>query len=430
VGSSLIKRVDKKTFSWALYDWANSAYATTVMAGFFPLFFKQYWGVESSATESSFYLGLANSMASFVIVLLAPVLGAIADRGSVKKRFLLFFALMGMVMTAGLSLVAQGEWLFAVVLYILATIGFSGSIVFYDALILNVACRDELDFVSAFGYALGYIGGGILFSINILMYLYPSTFGFADGATAIKASFVMVAIWWMIFSIPVMLFVHEPKRKESSGAWQSVTGGIRQLMTTFREIRQLHVIFLFLLAYWLYIDGVDTIVRMAIDYGMALGFEANNLIIALLITQFVGFPAAIAFGYLGEKIGTKKGIYIAIIAYISICYGGYVMEDEGDFYLLAVSIGLIQGGIQSLSRSFYARIIPEDKSAEFFGFYNMLGKFAAVLGPAMMGWVALATGDTRTSILSVIILFLLGGFVLYFVDEDKGRRMAKELETL
>lgn len=417
----------RRALSWAFYDWGNSAFATTVMAGFFPIFFKQYWSTGVADTESSFWLGLGNSMASLVIMVLAPLLGAIADRGGTKKRFLTFFALLGIVMTAGMYLVAQGHWGIALALYALAVIGFSGGNIFYDALIVTVAREEKLDFVSALGFALGYLGGGLLFAFNVLLTLYPATFGLPDASVAIRISFISVALWWAVFSLPILLFVPEPRPAAGKSGVTAMRAGIQQLRNTFKEVRRLRVVGTFLLAYWLYIDGVDTIVRMAVDYGLALGFDSNSLIVALLLTQFIGFPAAIAFGKLGERLGARTGIFIAIGVYMGITVWGYFISQPWEFYVLAATIGLVQGGVQSLSRSLYARIIPPAKSGEFFGFFNMLGKFAAVIGPVLMGWVALLTGSTRVSILSLLLLFGLGALLLTRVDEAEGRRMAREL---
>lgn len=419
----------KQKLSWAMYDWANSAFATTVMAGFFPLFFKQYWAGELEVGESTFLLGNANALASVLVVVLAPILGAIADRGGAKKRFLVFFAMMGVVMTGALYMVAQGEWGMALVIYILAVLGFSGSVVFYDSLLVDVAKDTELDMVSAIGFSFGYLGGGLLFAFDVVMTLYPQTFGLDDAAHAVRVSFLSVAVWWGLFSIPVMLFVKENKSHASVGLAGAVRGGFVQLWDTFLQIRKLKVTFLFLVAYWLYIDGVDTVVRMAVDYGLSLGFDSNHLMLALLVTQFVGFPAAIVFGRLGERKGARQGIMIAIFVYFLVIIWAYQMQQVWEFYALAVTIGLVQGGIQALSRSFYARMIPKSKSGEFFGFYNMMGKFAAVLGPLMMGWVAIITQSPRLSILSVLLLFIMGAVLLAQVDEEKGRRQAQAFEA-
>ncbi|MGW8287447.1 MAG: MFS transporter [Desulfobulbales bacterium] len=418
----------KKVISWALYDWGNSAFATTVMAGFFPIFFKQYWSTGSPAVECTFRLGAANSIASLIIVFAAPILGAIADKGSAKKRFLLFFAFMGILMTGALYWINEGNWLLASVLYVGGVIGFSGSNVFYDSLLVFVAKPTKMDFVSALGFALGYLGGGLLFALNVFMTQKPNLFGLSGPAEAVRISFITVAVWWALFSIPLMIFVKERNGERQPLNLKIIENGFKQLLHTFDEIRKLKLVFVFLLGYWLYIDGVDTIVRMAVDYGLAIGFKAKGLVLALLITQFVGFPSAIAFGKIGERLGPKTGIFIGIGVYILITFWAYFMSREIEFYILAVGIGLVQGGVQSLSRSLYARIIPRNKAAEFFGFYNMLGKFAAVLGPILMGWVGVVSGNSRVGILSLVVLFVAGVLLLSRVNVAEGMRMANELE--
>lgn len=426
----------KALLSWALYDWANSAFATTVIAGFFPIFFKQYWSHGADTTASTARLGLANSIAGIFVALMAPILGSIADRGSSKKKFLSFFAFMGVVMTISLYMVSKGNWPMAVMVYVFASVGFSGGNIFYDSLITGVASETEFDFVSSLGFSLGYLGGGILFALNVWMTLSPETFGFEGRGEAVRFSFLTVGVWWAVFSIPILLFVKEPESSESVSGFRAVRAGLFQFLHTFREIRHMKTIFLFLAAYWLYIDGVDTIVRMAVDYGISIGFESNDLIVALLITQFIGFPSAIAFGYLGGKIGARRAIFIAIAVYLFVSIWGAFMQSKNEFYILAIIVGLVQGGIQALSRSFYARIIPVSKSAEYFGFYNMLGKFAAVLGPVVMGGAGLLVRHigyssnvaSRVSITSIAIFFIAGGVLLYFVDEEKGREEVKYLE--
>lgn len=410
----------KPVTAWALYDWANSAYATTIMAGFFPVFFKQYWSAGADVTVSTFQLGAANSLASVVVVICAPILGAIADQGSSKKKFLIYFAGMGIVMTGAMFFVAQGAWPIAVLLYVLATVGFSGSNIFYDALILGVAPAQQRDAVSALGFALGYLGGGLLFAFNVAMTLAPQTFGLPDASAAVRVSFLSVAIWWAVFSIPIMLWVREPQGMARRGGWAAMRAGLHQVRVTVREIRQLRMVGLFLLGYWLYIDGVDTIVRMAVDYGMSLGFAPKSLILALLITQFVGFPAALVFGKIGAWIGAKRGIFLGLTVYVGVAIWGYAMQREAEFYVLAVAVGCVQGGVQALSRSLYSRLIPVHQAAEFFGFYNMLGKFAAVIGPVLMGWVGVATGNPRYAVLSIMALFLSGAVLLYDVREPHG----------
>jgi UMF1 family MFS transporter len=427
---------DKKAiFGWSMYDWANSAFAMTVMAGFFPIFFKDFWSVGVDTTVSTARLGLANSIGGITVALAAPILGAIADRGTAKKNFLLFFTYMGAVMTCALYLVSKGNWPAAFVLYVFGILGFSGGNIFYDSLITGVASYKKMDFVSSLGYSLGYLGGGALFALNVWMTLSPATFGFADAGEAVKVSFITVGIWWSVFSIPLILFVKEPAYTKAKSGVSMVTSGFAQLRGTFQEVRHLRTIFLFLLAYWLYIDGVDTIIRMAVDYGKSIGFETKDLIVALLITQFVGFPSALGFGYLGEKISAKRAILIAITVYLFVSIWGAFIQSKNEFYILAIIVGLVQGGIQALSRSFYAKIIPVNKSAEYFGFYNMLGKFAVVIGPLLMGGVGLLVRSmgqssqiaSRASIAAVSLLFIAGGTLFLFVNEERGREEIKYL---
>jgi len=426
--------LNKSIVAWALYDWANSAFATTVMAGFFPIFFKQYWSTGVSSTESTFYLGVGNSVASLVIVLAAPLLGAIADQGGLRRRLLMLFAGTGVVATAALYGVAQGEWLAALVLFVTATIGFMGANIFYDALLITVAKESQWDFISALGYALGYLGGGLLFAVNVAMTLSPESFGLQSASEAVRLSFISVAIWWAVFSLPLFLWVKEkPANQDKLDAvspWRVVQAGYQQLIKTFHQLRQFRLVVLFLVAYWLYIDGVDTIVRMAVDYGLSIGLQQEDLITALLITQFVGLPSTIAFGWMAQRYGAegegaKKGILLALGVYVLATMGAFFMDSSAEFYALAITIGLVQGGVQALSRSYYARLIPKGKSTEFFGFYNMLGKFAAVLGPLMVGVISLASGSHRWGMLSIVLLLVLGGWVLTKVDYPSANAVNK-----
>ncbi len=421
----------RQVLSWALYDWANSAFATTVMAGFFPVFFSSYWSAQNSAAENTFKVGAINSISSLAVVFLAPVLGAIADQGSRRKKFLVFFAYMGALSTISLTVVARGEWQVAALLYVLGAIGFSGANTFYDALLVGVSPPRERDWVSALGFGLGYLGGGLLFALNVAMVRFPGFFGLHSSEQATRLSFVTVGLWWILFSVPLMLWVKEPDygRKAVSGL-QATRLGFLQLKSTFREVRRLRTVFLFLVGYWLYIDGVDTIVRMAGIWGISIGLDQQDIVLALLLTQFVGFPAALLFGTIGQSIGPRPAILICIAVYIIATIGAAFISSGRDFFVLAIVIGLVQGGVQALSRSYYARLIPEDKSGEFFGFYNMLGKFAAVLGPILMGLVALWTNNPRVSIVALALLFLAGACFLMLVDESKGREDAFGLEGI
>ena len=420
--TKLVRPDRKAVLSWAFYDWANSAFALTVISAFFPLFLKQYWSADSDPAASTLQLGLANSAASIVVALFAPVLGAIADRGSAKKTWLVVFTAIAVVMTAALSLVARGDWPLAIALFITASIGFAAANIFYDALIVNVAHNEHLHYVSSLGFGLGYLGGGLLFAVNVMMTLWPQRFGLADSAQAVRLSFVLVAAWWAVFTIPLMLFASESRRPDRASGRAAVAAGLRQLAATVGQLRQQRTVWLFLLAYWCYIDGVYTIARMAVDYGMALGFDPHSLIVALLITQFVGFPAAIAFGHAGERLGAKPAIFTGIAAYAGATVWSYFMTAVWEFYALAAVIGLVQGGVQSLSRSFYARIIPAAQAGEFFGFYNMAGKFATVLGPLLVGGAGALSGSPRLGISAVLLLFILGALLLSLVDNGNGVR--------
>ncbi|MBN2071409.1 MAG: MFS transporter [Candidatus Krumholzibacteriota bacterium] len=412
----------KEVISWAMYDWGNSAFATTVIAGFFPVFFNSYWSAGADTTITTARLGLGNSLAGLSIALIAPLLGAIADRGGLKKRFLIFFACFGAVMTTGLYLVSRGQWVAAVMIYLLASIGFSGSLVFYDALLKTVAREREYDFVSSLGYSLGYLGGGVLFAINLWMTLDPGRFGFDGTEQAVRFSFLTAGVWWALFTIPLIVNVRENDPTTRSDLRKIISEGAVELAATFRLIRRRRNLLLFLIAYWLYIDGVDTVVRMAVDYGMSIGLDQKDLITALLMTQFIGFPSAIIFGIAGGRIGAKKAIFIAIGVYLVVSVLAAFIRSRSDFYLLAVIIGLVQGGVQALSRAYYSRMIPDGKSAEYFGFYNMTGKFAVVVGPLLIGSVGLlarASGfsadiSSRISISSISILFIGGAVVFYF----------------
>ena len=432
------RRPTRSQLDWALYDWANSAFATTVMAGFFPLFFKRYWSAGTEVTTSTFWLGFGNSLASLLIVLLAPLLGAMADTGGTHRRNLGGFALLGVAATAGLCFVGEGDWPVAITVYVVAILGFSGANVFYDSMLPALAAPGERHRVSALGYSLGYLGGGVLFLVNVVMTLQPRLFGLADAGQAVRVSFLTVAVWWLAFSLPLLLRTPTAPATLAPGAGTKAAGAapvplpasaagapltarvrlaFRQLLVTLRDVRGHRNLWLFLLAYWLYIDGVATIIRMAVDYGVAIGLPANSLIVALLLVQFIGFPATLVFGRLGERFGAKPALVAAISVYVAATVAAVFMTTALHFYILACTLGLVQGGVQSLSRSMFSRLIPEARAGEYFGFLNMLGKAAAVVGPILVGTVAAASGSPRIGILSVIVLFV-GGLVLLLRVEE------------
>ena len=411
---------NRPVFAWALYDWANSVFATTVMAGFFPIFFKQYWSAGADAVVSTARLGFANSLGSAFLLVAAPVLGAIADGSGARKRFLGAFTLLGVAMSAGLWLVAEGDWATASLVYVLASAGFSGAIVFYDALLVSVSAPDRYDEVSAFGFSLGYIGGGLLFAVNVAMTLWPEAFGLSGAAEAVRLAFVTVAVWWLVFSIPLFRVVAEPPRlgADAAAGASGAVAGLRSLMRTLREYRTHRMAGLFLLAYFFYIDGVHTIMRMAVDYGLSLGLPSTSLIIALLITQFVGFPAALAFGTAANRFGPKPVLHFGVAIYVGVTVYAYFLSSALEFYILAAVVGLVQGGVQAISRSLYARFVPPAQSGEFFGFFNMLGRFAAIIGPSLVAITGLLTGSSRLGILSVATVLIIGMVLLGLVREE------------
>lgn len=426
---SVLRR--RPVVAWSLYDWANSAFATTIMAGFFPVFYSAI-SEDLSTEDSQFWFNVTLAAASIAIAISAPILGAVGDRGGSRKKFLAFFAALGILMTAALAWVHVGQWGMGLLLYGLGTVGFSGANVFYDSMLVDVAEEHELDLVSSLGYSAGYIGGGLLFTANVLMVQKPEWFGLTDAGTAVKASFLSVAVWWGLFTIPLLRDVREQPTEDQPSSAQAVREGLRQLASTFREIRSFRVLLLFLLAYWIYIDGVNTVIKTAVFFGdKVLGLEQGALITALLLTQFVAFPAALAFGALGQRIGPKPAILIGIAVYLgALVYAWRFLTDENDFYLLAVAIGLVQGGVQGLSRSLYARLVPASKTAEFFGFFNMVGKFATIFGPLLIAFTPiLIPGATdRDGIISLSLLFLVGGFLLSRVDVARGVEAARRFD--
>ena len=412
------KKLTKSTWSWALYDWANSAFATTVMAGFFPIFFKSYWASDLSDAESTFAIGSVNSLVGLLIAFSAPVLGAFADAGDSKRKFLFSFAFLGIIATGYLFFIPESSWKLAVIFYGLGVIGFSGGNIFYDSLLVAVSKEKERNRASALGFSLGYLGGGILFLINVIMFLYPNQFGLENQIEAVLWSFVSVAVWWLIFSLPLYLNVKEPIQNPNKKQINTIiSDAFGNLLNTARSIKKFKSAVIFLLAYFLYMDGVDTIIRMATSYGSDIGLSATSMIQALLLTQFIGFPATLVFGYYADKFGYKYSLSFAIIVYIIVVLFSSQMDTALEFYMVASVIGLVQGGVQAISRSFFSTLIPGNKAAEFFGFYNFIGKSSVFLGPFMVSGIALITGSPSYGILSLLILFIPGLILLWLVPE-------------
>ncbi len=411
-----------------MYDWANSAFQTTIIAGVFPIYFKQVAaaGMPENLQDSRYLW--ATTIAIVIMAVIAPILGAIADAKPIKKTFLAVFVGIGVSATFGMWWIREGDWVLALGLFALGNITVAGSIVFYESLLPFIAKPEELDKVSTAGYAIGYIGGGVLLAINILMIQQPQWFGLADAGVASRLSFVTVGVWWFLFSIPLFRRVTEPVITRP-GTAVTVVGTIaeafRKLAQTFRDLKRYKQALLMLLAFFLYNDGIQTIIRVAVLYGDGIGIDTGSLITALLLVQFIGVPCSFLFGALAGRIGAKKGIFIGLTMYLGITILAYFMTTAAHFYALAVCVGLVQGGTQALSRSLFASMIPKAKSSEFFAFFSVFERYAGILGPAVFAVVA-GDGSSRTAILSLIVFFIAGMLLLAKVDVAEGQRVALE----
>ncbi len=415
--------------SWAMYDWANSAFATTIMAAVLPIYYVQVAGATLESHVALSYWAYTAALALFLIVVASPVLGAMADYLGAKKRFLAGFMILGVLATLGLSFVHDGDWVLASVLYILGNFGFTGSIVFYASLLPHIAADDELDRVAAGGWAVGYVGGGLLLVINAAMIVMPERFGLADQGAASRAAFASVAVWWAVFSLPLLRHVREPARRiepsEEGLGLSPVRIGFRRLAETLAEVGQYRQLVLFLAAFFFYSDGIGTIIKMATAYGSQIGLGTEALIGALLVVQFVGVPFTFGFGALADRIGAKNGITLALGVYAAISVFGYFVTEAWQFWVLATAVGMVQGGAQALSRGLFASMVPRAKSSEFFSFFSVFEKMAGILGPILFGVASQLTGTGRMGILAVIIFFLLGIAFLRRVDVAEGRRVAR-----
>lgn len=407
--------LSRQSIAWALYDWANSAFALSVLAVLFPIFLGSYWSVNDSGADVTARLGLITAASAFIVSIAAPVLGAIADAGGYRKRFLVIFAFVGAAMTAALALPGEGNWQWALALYLVASIGFYGSTIFYDSLLIDVAEPDEYDIVSTLGYSLGYLGGALLLALHVWMLRSPSTFGMSNAAEVIKFAFFSVGAWWALFLIPLIANVPEKIRKKTEMRGV-VSKAFRELGNTFTHIRQYRNVIRFLIAYWLYVGGVFTVISMAANYGQRLGFADSDLVLAFMITNLAGFPATLLHGFLGKKFGARNGIYLALIIYVLVSSWAVFMTEVRQFFIMAIIVGCIQGGVQGLSRSLYASLIPEDQPGEFFGFYNMITKFSHVVGPMAVGLAALLSDNPSVVLLALLPMFIVGGLLLTRVD--------------
>ena len=416
----------KSVNSWVMYDWANSAFATTIIAAVLPT----YYGIVAASNLppnlASSYWAYSTTIAMLLLVFLAPILGAIADYKRSKLKFLAAFALLGIIFTAMLYFIQEGDWLLASVFYILARIGWSGANVFYDSLLPHIASDKEINQVSTLGYAAGYLGGALLLGLNLGMILSPQTFGIPDAGLGTRLSFMSVACWWALFSIPLFRNVKEPMPilKPIPGR-SSIIIAFKRLAGTFRDIKNFKQAFIFLVAFWFYNDGIGTIIVMAAMFGTEIGIAQDHLIGAILAVQIIGIPFTILFGKLAVRLTTKRAIYLGLIIYTLISIGGYFMQNALHFWILAITVGMIQGGTQALSRSLFGQMTPRKKSAEFFGFFDVSQKFSGLIGPALFGIIGQITGSSRLSIVALVIFFIGGMYILEKVRLDEGISAAR-----
>jgi UMF1 family MFS transporter len=423
----------RATRAWCFYDWANSAFATTVMAALFPPFFRELaMAAGRGEAEATALWGYVTAGALLLIAITAPILGAAADAIGGRKRFLAFLAGLGILATGLFATLGSDGWRTAALLYVAANFGFAGSIIFYESLLPQLATGRDMDRLSAQAYGLGYAGGGLLLVINLLWVMHPDWFHMPDRGFAVRASFVSVAVWWGLFSLPLFKYVPEPPVTAvagSSAGGSVFTQGFRRLTTTLKEISRYRQLLIFLAAYWIYNDGIGTIVKMATAYGAEIGIGMTDLIGALVLTQAVGIPFAILFGRLARRIGPKRSILLALTVYLIISIFGFFLNSAPQFYALAGLVGTVQGGAQALSRSLFAAMVPRHRTSEFFGFYSSSGKLAGVAGPLIFGLVSQGTGTSRLGILSLVVFFAVGGWLLTRVDVAAGEAAARRAEA-
>ncbi len=415
--------------AWTMYDWANSTFATTIAAAVLPVYYSTVASSNLAPHEATSNWAFTTTIALVLVALLGPILGAMADFSGAKKRFMTIFVVLGVSGTALLYLVKSGDWFLASVFYIIGSIGFSGANVFYDSLLPHVAKEDEIDQVSSRGYAMGYAGGGIMLGINLAMILLAPA-----HLTELmsRISFLMVSVWWFVFTIPLWRNVEEPPRRilASEEGFNPIKASLSRLASTFSEIRKYKELTKFIVAFWLYNNGIGTIIFMATIYGTELGFSSTTTIGTLLMVQFVAIPFAFLFGWLARKIGTKRSILLSLFIYTLIAIGGYFLYKEIHFWLLGFAVATVQGGSQALSRSLCGRMMPKSKSAEFFSFFSVSEKIAGTVGPLLFGVVSRIMGGSRLSIVSLIIFFSLGAILLWFVNEKEGIAVATAEEAV
>ncbi len=410
--------------AWCLYDWGSSAFSTTVEAAVLPVFFEQVLAVSLPGNQPTMYWGYANAISLLIAALMAPILGSIADYTGSKKKLLVVFASLGIVATALMVFLDTGAWLSALILFFFGAIGLGASYIFYDALLPHITHEENIDYISSKGYAMGYLGGGILLAVNILMIQVI----WSGSSLGPRLSFLTVAIWWAVFTIPLLKRVPEPPANTTGlgRGLNPIKAGFKRLRQTFSHLRAYRELFKFLVAFWLYNDGIGTIIKMATIYGSEIGIGMTDLIGALLLTQFVGIPFSLAFGKFSKRVGTKRAIMIGLGWYVLITIMGYFMSQPWHFWALAIAVGMVQGGTQALSRSLFGLMAPKARSAEFFGFYDISSKFAGILGPFLFSMVGLIMGSSRLSIVALVVFFIGGIVLLEQVNEVEGMRLAEQ----
>lgn len=417
--------------AWALYDWANSAFAVVILTAVFPVYYRALaTNAGRAPEEATAYWAYTTSLSLLVVALIGPVLGAMADVAGGKKRFFGVALLFGVLGSTSLAFLGEDTFLLASFLFAIANFGFAGGNIFYEALLPHIARPNDLDRVSARGYAFGYLGGGLFLLFTLISILRPDWFWMPDRQFAVRASFFGVAVWWFVFSVPLFRQLADP----GTGGRQSIllhgiTDGFQRLLGTLRQIRQYRQLTLFLVAFWIYNDGISTIIKLAAAFGDEIGLDLNQMLIALILTQFIGFPCSIGFGALAQTLGAKRAIFFGLSVYTLVSIAAFFMTSATHFYMLAVVVGLVQGGTQALSRSLFATMVPKTRSTEFFGFFSTGEKMAGIIGPVIFGLVGQLTGTSRWGIISLTVLFIAGAALLYRVDETEGQSVAQTVEA-
>ena len=409
-------KLSKEVKAWISYDLGNSAFATTVVAAFFPIFYNQFWASNIDSVLSAEYLSWTLVISNVALLFTAPLIGAVTDISKTTKKLFISMVLISIICVGLLFFVEAGSWIYALVFFGIANYFFSASNVLYDKILVQITSPDLFSKISGYGYAWGYFGGGLLFLINALMSLNPELFGLSSQADAIRWSFITVSIWWSIFLLPLSITY---KEKEIQSSKKVLSRSLGNIFSTLKSIPEYKNVFIFLIAFFLFIDGVHTVMALASTFALNLGLDTSSIIIALILVQFIAFPSTLMWSYIAEKRGDKLVINISIVIYIAIILFSFSLSNATEFYILASLVGFVQGGIQGSSRSLFAKLIPPEKAGEFFGIFNTFGKAGAFMGPALVGIFLAIFKNTIVMLLPILILFVLGLIVLYFVDTDE-----------